>query len=102
MQGEGLTSEGSYHLLLLHKQTNDKRHNAESLHEYKTRARLTVYEVGVFFREISQLLKICPFPFLWSYLNSLPMSVFLRDYSEPLLLSTTETKIATQIGLTLD
>ena len=45
-----------------------------------TRAGLTVCEVGVFSREISQLLKICPLPFLWSYLSSLPMGVFSRNY----------------------
>ena len=36
--------------------------DAESQHAYITRARLTVCEVGVFLREILQLLKICPPP----------------------------------------
>ena len=42
-------------LLLLYKQAHDKRGIAESLHVQITGARLTVYEVGVFSREISTL-----------------------------------------------
>ena len=41
---------------------------------------LTASDVGVFSREISQLLKIRPPPSLRSHLSSLPMGVFLRDY----------------------
>ena len=62
MQEEGLTNEGRHHLLLLDKQAHDKRGNEESLHAQITRARLTVCEVGMFSREISQLWKVCPPP----------------------------------------
>ena len=79
-QEEGLTNEGRHNLLLLHKQAHDKRGIAESLHAQITRARLTVCEVGVFSREISQLSKIHPPPSFSSHLSSLPMGVFLRDY----------------------
>ena len=44
------------------------------------RARLTVYEVGVFLREISQLSKIRPPPSFRSHLSLSPMGVFSRDY----------------------
>ena len=54
VQEEGLTNEGRHHLLLSHKQVHDKSGIAESLHAYITRAKLTVYEVGVFSRDISQ------------------------------------------------
>ena len=82
MQEEGLTNEGRDYLLLLHKQVHDKRGIAESLHAQITRARLTACEVGVFSREISQLLKIRPPPSSFrSHLSSSPMGVLLRDYS---------------------
>ena len=48
---------------------------AESLHAYITRARLTVYEVGVF--SITTL-KLCPPCSLWSYLSSSSIGVFSR------------------------
>ena len=60
MQEEGLINEGRHHLLLLHNQVHDKRGIVESLQVYITMARLTLCEVGVFWREISQLLKIPP------------------------------------------
>ena len=44
---ETILDEGRHHLLLLHKQTYDKRGIAESLHAYITRAWLTPCEVGV-------------------------------------------------------
>ena len=53
MQEEGLTNEGRHHLLLLHKQVQDKSGIAESLHAQITRARLPACEVGVFFRDYS-------------------------------------------------
>ena len=55
VQEEELTNEARYYLLLLHKQTYGKRGIAESLHVYKTRARLTACEVGVFLRYITTL-----------------------------------------------
>ena len=67
-------------LLLLRKQAHDKRGIAESLHAQITRTRLTACEVGIFSREISQLLKICPPPSFSSHLSSSPMGVFSRDY----------------------
>ena len=79
MQEEGLTNEGRHLLLLLGKEVHDKRGIAESLHVQITRAILTACEVGVFSREISQLLKIRPPPSFRSHLSSLPMGVFSRD-----------------------
>ena len=49
VQEEGLTNEGTHHLLLVHKQAH---HIAGSLPAYINRAGLTVCEVGT-----SQLLK---------------------------------------------
>ena len=53
VQEEELTIEGRHHLLLLHKQTHDKKSIAESLyvHTNKARltARLTACEVGIFY-----------------------------------------------------
>ena len=80
VQEEGLTNEGRHHLLLLRKQAHDKRGIAESLHAQIIRARLTVYEVGVFSREISQLSKIRPPPSFRSHLSLSPMGVFSTDY----------------------
>ena len=48
----------------------------ESLH---VQARLTVCEVGVFSREISQLLQICPPPSFRTHLSSSPMGVVSKD-----------------------
>ena len=61
-------------------QAHDKRGIEESLHAQITRARLTACEVGVFSREISQLLKIRPPPSFRSHLSSSPMGVLSRDY----------------------
>ena len=47
--------------------------------QHTNRARLTVCELGIFSREISQLLKICPPPALRSHLNSSPTGIFSRD-----------------------
>ena len=69
VQEEGLTNEGRHHLLLLHKQALNI-----------TRARLTACEVSVFSREISQLSKICPPPFLRSHIVHCPW-VYSRDHS---------------------
>ena len=80
MQEEGPTNEGRHHLLLLRKQAHDKRGIEESLHVQITRARVTVCEVGVFSREISQLSKTRPPPSFWSHLSSSPMGVLSRDY----------------------
>ena len=67
-------------LLLLRNQVHDKRGITGSLHAQITRARLTACEVGVFSREISQLLKIRAPPTFRSHLSSSPMGVFSRDY----------------------
>ena len=45
-----------------------------------TRARLTLCEVGVFLREISQLSKIRSPPAFRSHLSLSPMGIFSRDY----------------------
>ena len=63
-------------------EAHGKKGIAESLHVQITRARLTVCEVGIFSRELSQLLKIHPPP---SYLSSSPIGVFSRDYHSPVL-----------------
>ena len=63
------------------KQVLEKRSIAEAMHAYINRARLTVCEVGVFSREISQLSEIRPPPSLRNHLSSSPMSVFSRYYS---------------------
>ena len=62
----------------LHKQMHDKRGTAESLHAYITRAKLTVYMVGIFSREITQLSKI-HLPLL-EPLKFTAMGVFWGDY----------------------
>ena len=51
VQVKGLTNEGRHRLLLLHKRMTKE---AELLHEYIMRAKLTVYEVGL----LSQILKL--------------------------------------------
>ena len=76
MQEEGLTNEGRHDLLLLRKQAHDKRDIEEIVHVQITSTRLTACEVGVFSREISQLLKIHPSPSFRSHLSSSPMGVF--------------------------
>ena len=62
VQEEGLTNEGSCHLLFLHRQAHDKRHCRIFAYEHMmNRARLIACEMGVaFFRGILQLLKIRP------------------------------------------
>ena len=53
VQEEELTIEGRHHLLLLHKQTHDKKSIAESLYAHTNKARLTARltacEVGIFY-----------------------------------------------------
>ena len=72
---------GRHHLLLLRKQASKQAHGkrdiAESLHVQITRARLTACKVGVFSREISQLLKIRPPPSFRRHLSSSP--VYFRE-----------------------
>ena len=68
---EGLTNKG------IHKQVHDKRGICFwPVHAYINRARLTVCEVGLFSRGISQLSKIPTPPSLRSHWSSLPMGVF--------------------------
>ena len=72
---EGLTNEGRHHLQLLHKQVHDKSNM------YINRTSVTVCEVGIFSREISQLSEIRPLlSSLRSHLHasSSPMGVFSR------------------------
>ena len=59
VQEERVANEGRHNL---HKQAHDKKSNAEPLHVYINRARLTACKVGILSREILQLLKICPTP----------------------------------------
>ena len=57
MQEEGLTR---HHLLLLHKQVQNKSDIEESLYAYINRARISAYEVGIFSRKKSQHTSLPP------------------------------------------
>ena len=84
----GETNKWSYTIYISKHMTKQ----AELLHAYINKARLTTCEVGVFWLEISQLLKIRPHPSITplknicpprssrSHLSSSPMGVFLKDY----------------------
>ena len=52
------------------RQARQKKNNAEPLHAYQNRARLTVYEVAMFLGQISQLSKIPSPSSLRSHLSS--------------------------------
>ena len=70
----------------------DNRGIAESLHVYRNEAKLTVYEVGIFSREILDIttLENMQAPSFKSYLSSSFMGVFLRLWlfvSWPVLIS---------------
>ena len=58
----GTHKKGGHHLLLLHKQTHDKRNIEESLHAYINRARLTVCGGGCIFERSITTLKNMPSP----------------------------------------
>ena len=57
--------------------------------------------MGVFSREISQFLKICPPPSFRSHLCSSPMGVFLRDYGICKRLLTNKSTGTTDIAFNL-
>ena len=52
---ERLTNEGRHHLLLSLKQMHERVIENHSMHAHINRARLIVFEVGKFLRQVSQL-----------------------------------------------
>ena len=77
---ERLTNEGRHHLLLSLKQMHERVIENHSMHAHINRARLSVFEVGKFLREVSQLSRTyTPTPLLRSHLSLSPMGVFSRD-----------------------
>ena len=65
----------------LHKQAHDKRGIAESLHAYITRAKLTVYEVGVFLRNITTLENTLTIHFPWAYFGQITAYELFQNLS---------------------
>ena len=85
MQEEGLTNESRHHLLLLHKQVQNKSDIEESLHAYINKARISAYEVGIFLRKNHNIIPL-PLPSLRSHLSSSPMGIFSQhDQSSSLV-----------------